>query len=69
VNENLLPNFETAIVDLAKLADYALNPDHPTGQHKAFVFSSVLGFGKEDAEELKQIILETIKYSPAVVNK
>jgi hypothetical protein len=39
-----LPNGDRA--DLGnKLEDYALNPLHPEGRHKARVFASVLGIG------------------------
>ncbi len=29
-----LPNAERAVVDLAKLRHYCLNPTHPRGRHK-----------------------------------
>jgi hypothetical protein len=34
-----LPNSEKAIVDIAKLRDYSLNPEHESGGHKARVFA------------------------------
>ena len=46
----LLPNGDRAIVDIAKLTDYCLNPQHEDGKHKARVFASALGLGREDAE-------------------
>jgi hypothetical protein len=55
-----LPNAENAVVDIAKLRDYCLNPDHPKGKHKARVFQEKLGIVKEDAEQLRQAILEAI---------
>jgi hypothetical protein len=30
-----LPNPKRAVVDIAKLRDYILNPEHPRGRHKA----------------------------------
>lgn len=55
-----LPNAENAVVDLRKLRDYCLNPDHPEGKHKARVFKGKLGIGRNDAERLRRVILERI---------
>jgi hypothetical protein len=52
-----LPNGERAVVDLAKLRDYCLNPAHPRGRHKARVFVSALGLTAEHAEELQAVLL------------
>jgi hypothetical protein len=30
-----LPNADRAIVDIVKLRNYCLNPQHPSGRHKA----------------------------------
>lgn len=38
-----LPNADRAIVDVAKLRDYCLNPNHEEGKHKARVFAASLG--------------------------
>ena len=35
-----MPGGEAAIVDLAKLTGYCLNPEHPRGKHKARVFAA-----------------------------
>jgi hypothetical protein len=48
-----LPNAENAIVDIAKIRDYCLNPDHPEGKHKARVFLNKLGVTKSDADHLR----------------
>ena len=53
----LIPNAENAIVDIRKLRDYCLNPEHDEGKHKALLFSRVFGMTAEDAEDLRQIIL------------
>jgi len=53
-----LPHPERAVVDLAKLRDYCLNPGHARGRHKARVFASVLGIRQEDAGFLRQVLLE-----------
>jgi hypothetical protein len=52
-----LPNAENAIVEVRKLRDYCLSPDHPRGRHKARVFASALGLTAEDAEEARGALL------------
>ena len=47
-----LPNGDHAIVDIRKLLEYCLNPQHPRGRNKARVFASV-GIREADAEELR----------------
>ena len=53
-----LPNGDRAVVDLAKLRDYCLNEQHLRGRHKARVFSSALGITSDDAEILRQTLLD-----------
>ena len=48
-----LPNGEVAVVDVEKLRDYCLNPNHPRGRHKARVFAASIGVTAEHAEELR----------------
>jgi hypothetical protein len=55
-----LPNAQKAIVDIAKLRDYSLNPEHPSGKHKARRFREKLGLGRDDAERLRDVILQAI---------
>lgn len=55
-----LPNAEVAIVEPEKLVDYALNPEHALGQHKARVFRSALGIGRGDWQYLRDRILEAV---------
>jgi hypothetical protein len=69
LNSNLLPNAENAVVDIRKLRDYSLNPDHSTGKDKARLFSSILGMTAENAEELRQIILEKVKTQEVSLNR
>jgi hypothetical protein len=37
-----LPNSHKAVVEIAKLRDYSLNPNDTVGQHKARVFKAAL---------------------------
>jgi hypothetical protein len=60
-----LPHCENAIIDLAKLRDYCLNTDHPRGRHKARVFREALGLSIDNAEWLRQNLLEGIQIHPA----
>jgi hypothetical protein len=55
-----LPGAENAIVEIEKLRDYCLNPEHPRGKHKARVFRSALGMTEDDAEELKDAIAKQV---------
>ncbi|MCA9025715.1 MAG: hypothetical protein KDA86_10925 [Planctomycetaceae bacterium] len=53
-----MPSAERAVIDPVKLTDYCLNPDHPRGRHKARVFESALGLTSDDADELRQALLD-----------
>ncbi len=44
-----LPNGDRVTVDIAKLREYSLNPQHPEGKHKARVFAAALGLTQQDA--------------------
>ncbi|MFO1429687.1 MAG: hypothetical protein U1F76_06045 [Candidatus Competibacteraceae bacterium] len=48
-----IPNAEHATVDIRKLRDYCLNPQHPEGKHKAWLFAAALGMTDADAEPLR----------------
>jgi hypothetical protein len=56
----LIPNGELAVVDIRKLRDYCLNLNHDVGKHKARLFLSILGMNVDNAEDLRQILLEVI---------
>ena len=53
-----LPNCQNAVVDIEKLHDYSLNPNHPVGKHKARVFKAALGVTMNEAEWLRDRALE-----------
>ncbi|MGC2238323.1 MAG: DUF6883 domain-containing protein [Pyrinomonadaceae bacterium] len=61
----IVPNAEKAVVDLHKLTDYCLNPEHEIGKHKARIFESVLDLKGENAEELKDALLNAVKTNEA----
>ncbi|MGH7175987.1 MAG: DUF6883 domain-containing protein [Tepidisphaeraceae bacterium] len=60
-----LPNFERAVIDPVKLANYSLNLGHDKGKHKARVFRSTLGLTAERWRELHDAIRTAIKSEPA----
>jgi hypothetical protein len=55
-----LPNPENAVVEMRKLHDYCLSPEHPRGKHKAHVFASALGLTAKDSEELRDALLSAV---------
>src|SRR6266436_5311394 len=61
----MLPNGDRAVVDIAKLRDYCLNPHHEDGKHKARAFRSALGIGSKDAEWLRVQLLQAAAREPA----
>ena len=68
----LVPNAELAVVEIEKLRDYSLNPEHEVGRHKAIVFASSLGFTQRDALRLRALLHDAIKikdFRPGKPNK
>ncbi len=64
-----LPNADRAMVDIRKLRDYCLNPDHLVGQHKARVFATALGLTVADAEVLRDALLAAAVSQEAVLGR
>ena len=60
-----LPNADIAIIELTKLRDYCLSPQHPRGRHKAWRFKDLLGLTAKDADWLKQKLLAGVAIQPA----
>jgi hypothetical protein len=67
VHQKALPNYQKAVIPRSKLEDYALNPAHKDGRHKARLFKSILGFEKADCEKLEKIILDELPYYEALL--
>jgi hypothetical protein len=55
-----VPNAHKAKIDIRKLRNYCLNPNHNDGKHKAYLFDSILGMTESHAEELREILLKII---------
>lgn len=68
-NSDILPNVEKATINLKKLTEYALNPNHPVGGNKAKVFESALGYNQSNADALMKQIYEKLPNSKAVLGK
>ncbi len=61
----LLPNAERAEIDIRKLTDYCLNPEHVEGKHKARLFAAALDLSVDDAPVLHNALLKMIKRQDA----
>ena len=62
-----LLNAESAVVAMEKLTDYCLSTDHPLGKHKARVFLATCGIFSENADLLRQAMLEAALQGEAVL--
>ena len=62
-----LPGAERAVVDIAKLQEYCLNPQHPRGRHKARVFVSALNLHQADVEFLRSQLLDAARLTDVMV--
>jgi hypothetical protein len=56
-------------VDIVKLYDYCLNPQHPRGRHKARVFVPALGLTRSDAEFLREELLRAAREADAAMGE
>ena len=63
----IIPNAGHAFIDIRKLRDYTLNPQHRVGRHKARLFYSIFGITQEDVEVLRNILLEVIRTHEATL--
>ena len=62
-----LPNGDRAVVELAKLLEYCLDPTHPRGRHKARVFAAGPGITQVGAPGLRAALLDAARSSEAAV--
>ncbi|MEO0835419.1 MAG: DUF6883 domain-containing protein [Cyanobacteria bacterium J06642_3] len=65
----LIPNAQNAVVDIRKLRDYCLNPEHSTGKHKARLFLAKLRMTADNASELRKILLSIVKTESAKLGR
>jgi hypothetical protein len=64
-----LPNGGLAFIDLRKVTDYCLSPDHEDGRHKAYLFQSILGLTLDDADTLIAALRQAATSGDAVLAK
>lgn len=64
-----VPNAEKATLDLRKLTEYLLNPEHEDGKHKARLFRGALDLGVEGADALRLALLAAVKEHDAVFGR
>ena len=64
-----VPNADRAFIDISKLRNYALNPTHRVGGHKARLFASLLGITINDAEALQNILLDISRAEEAALGE
>ena len=61
-----LPNGVHAVVEISKLRDYCLDPQHPRGRHKTRVFAVTFGLTQADAPFLRDELLRAAREVDAV---
>jgi len=62
-------NADRAVVDIRKLRNYCLNLLHDEGKHKARLFKSALDMNADNAEQLRNILLQKIKMNDAELTR
>jgi hypothetical protein len=65
----ILPHAERAVVDVRKLRDYCLNATHDEGKHKARLFAAALGMTADDADALRETLLQVVKTHEAQLGR
>ena len=64
-----VPDAEHAVVDIRKVRDYCLNSTHEHGKHKARLFVAALGMTADDAQELRNVLLEAVRTHDAQLGR
>jgi uncharacterized protein DUF6883 len=64
-----LPNGDHAVIEITKLTDYCLNPDHEHGSDKARVFAAALGLTQADVDWLRDRLLEAARDGEATLGR
>lgn len=64
-----IPNAERAIVEIGKLRDYCLDLEHSDGKHKAHQFYVKIGMRVDNAEELREALLQAVQTDNAQLGK
>jgi hypothetical protein len=64
-----LPNADRAFVDVVKLRDYSLHTHHKEGRHKARVFAQALGLKSDNADWLRERLLEIARREECLIGR
>jgi hypothetical protein len=64
-----IPNAEKAIISDEKLEGYCLNAGHSNGQHKAYLFSRLLGITSENMGDLRALLEASIMENDVIRDK
>ena len=56
-------------MDIRKLRDYCLNPTHDDGKHKARLFAAALGMTRNDAGDLRDVLLQAVRTQDAQLGR
>ena len=64
-----LPNADQAIIPIEKLSGYCLDEEHEHGQHKAYLFSRLLGINRENLDDLRVLLESSIRENEVVAVK
>ena len=62
-----VPFAEDAEIDIRKLTEYLLNPNHAAGKHKAVLWAAALGVTREHAEEISVALLDAVRTTDAII--
>ena len=64
-----VPNAENSAIDIRKLTEYVLNPNHDDDKHKARLFKAALNLTATDAEPLRLALFEAVRKYDAVFGR
>jgi hypothetical protein len=62
-------SFDNVEIDTSKIAEYAMNPEHPKGQHKFRVINSATGLTRTDADQIEAQIRDGVRNGKPVAGK
>jgi hypothetical protein len=64
-----LPNADHAIIPIEKLSGYCLDEEHEHGQHKAYLFSRLLGINRDNLDDLRVLLEVAVRDNEVAASK
>lgn len=64
-----VPDAQNAVVDIRKLRESCLNLELKYGRHKARLFATMLGMTADNAQNLREFLLEAVKTHDAEIGR